>query len=178
MAKSREQKKILKQNFVHLLIIRNATQKHTFGASCPWTSKLWASKHRGCRSVGHVVSAIFHCNMALQQGDVKNCGVLHLYFHQEQTKCWQLKPQNFVHLLIIRNATQKHTFGASCPWTSKLWASKHRGCCSVGHVVSAIFHCNMALQQGDVKNCGVLHLYFHQEQTKCWQLKPLADNLC
>ena len=90
--KSREQKKILQHNFVHLLIIRNATQQQKFGALRPWTSKLYSSKHRSSHSVGHVESAIFHCSMALQQGHVENCGVLHLYFHQEQTKFWQLKP--------------------------------------------------------------------------------------
>ena len=39
-------------------------------------------------------------------------------------------------------------------------ASKHGGSCSVGHIESAIFHCNMAMQQGHVENCGGLHPYF------------------
>ena len=65
------------------------TQKHKFGALCPWTSKLNASKHRDSHSVGHVESAIFHCNIAMQQGHVENCGSLHSYFHQEQKKFWE-----------------------------------------------------------------------------------------
>ena len=74
--------------------------------------------------------------------------------------------------------TQKHKSGALRPWTSKWNAFKHRDSHSVGHVESAIFHCNIAMQQGHVENCGSLHPYFHQEQKKFWQLVPSGDNLC
>ena len=59
------------------------TQKHKFGALRPWASKLNASKHRDSHSVGHVESAIFHCNVVMQQDHVEHCGSLHPYFHQE-----------------------------------------------------------------------------------------------
>ena len=74
--------------------------------------------------------------------------------------------------------TEKHKFGALRPWTSKLNAFKHRDSHSVGHVETVIFHCNIAMQQGHVENCGSLHPYFHQEQKKFWQLVPSGNNLC
>ena len=90
---------------------------------------------------------------------------------REQKEIFQQKFANF--LIILKNINLG--LYALRPQNEML---SNRDSHSVGHVESAIFHSNIAIQQGHVENCGSLHPYFHQEQKKFWHLVPSGDNLC